>query len=336
MAAGGGSERFHPIILGDTGQALFDALKGNRALSLILRESDIPTHLSSDAAVKLGAPILELVRGLIAAKTYWSGIDPAARVIIAYCLDDGECNAEASAFGGGQYLVRVNLDGLPPLRATAKELIDADPALLAAFAGQGVRSSETIDESFILATLLLFFHEVAHVVRGHLPLLNEPLLDELSSINRAALRIVVETDADFIASVLLGQILGKMAKSSSDPGARAKRLYRSSLLGAFVLFATFATGSAKPNDQYHSPIVRFHILYQVFAGSLGIGKDEADAILLEYVRYLEQAAPRIPMLALYSVWEKTFADDFRKWKETTEPARLQLEASGKLKGLSIA
>ena len=349
------AKSYAPITYGPLPTGHVAALGKAPSLGLVLTEQDIPQASRDAPGAGLAPAVLQGIDTYVNGLGQLNALKPDVSLVIAYrtLSDDNAfpCNGVASrtgAFHPGSHLIRINVDAIAALRATAVQLL-ADDAVVASIDAalladrQAKHDPAWLNQCVLTAALMLFFHELAHVVRGHLGLLGASALTEspeaaasAASAGPGSPRRVLETDADYFGALCLGQLLRRL---SDQPGLAAAAQERARMkwhawlmLGSFTLFWTMAKSGQLPNDWYHSPLVRFHTLKLPFAHMLGIPDALAEARLRGFYDAMERSPHGAAFVKDYRLWRSTFDRDFDAWRET-ETQRVALERSGRLSAM---
>ena len=176
-------------------------------------------------------------------------------------------------------------------------------------------SKETFDWA-LDASLLLYFHEVAHVLYGHCSYECQSN-DEIRAL---------ELDADFYAGSMFGVLLSGLPEEDRKPKgveALSTRLIRASFLLGVVMKAT-----TKKSNKYHFPSTRIAIFNAGFAFALDQNKETPTfSDVDEGNKYWEERiekektkiddALRKSSLAYYAGTEISLNDDVREMETAT-------------------
>jgi hypothetical protein len=153
-----------------------DKLRNELATMNIIAELDsIPKDEQAQPGYELGRQAIQAFSNYFSAERNAKAIKSSVRVIACFVDQGKEVGCNASAFSaqyllGDQqptYVIRMNTHGLPIL-------LDRARVVLSALAGGAVEKLPGDDANLstkycaFVAMLIVFFHEMGHVLRGHL------------------------------------------------------------------------------------------------------------------------------------------------------------------------
>ncbi|MGE4465952.1 hypothetical protein [Sphaerochaeta sp.] len=178
----------------------------------------------------------------------------------------------------------------------------------------------------ILSSLLIFYHELAHVLRKHLSYLRDT--NNLSIINdgesnnlKSLISKAIESDADFYAGIFIGHTYKKEQKLFKDVfnTQNDQDFFKICTLAAKFTFHIFE--SKLKFDKYHLPKTRLEILLEGLNSSLLLGED-ALSIAIGVVLGVERAFTKFGIDIGHTDEEVEY--DGKAYYETTVPMLNQL------------
>ncbi len=255
-----------------------------------------------------------------------------------------ECNALADQFqmadGRDAYLILLNVE-------TGGIIARGVSAILTALGNDGltVLTGNTQPDrnaiqllSIMCGQMFIFFHELSHVIRDHLHLLDTSSLAELEelpiNLKSKVSRRVLETDADHLAAFFLRSILPQFFSSMVETAEITDRQrFTCALVGIFAVCGAMATQSPCADKQYHSPLVRMFSAAKRLDESLDGKTTDGDALIKAFCQRMQTGALKNePLLAAWEYDQATYAADQASWR-ITEEDRAELETAGQFNRL---
>lgn len=249
------------------------------------------------------------------------------------------CNALTTRFrtsdGQDAYLILINIESGGIIERGVN-------AILGALGEEGVAvlvSSGEIDwrairlHSILCGQMFLFFHELSHVVRDHLYLLDTAALEEANEVvsdrEGTIPRRVLETDADHLASYLLRSTLPQFFRPGTRTIGDPDRLrFACVLIGLFAVCGAMASVSPDANQYYHSPLMRMVSAAKRLDDSLDGKSPDGDTLIKAFYEHMQASALKNePLLAAWAYDPDVYAADQASWR-VTETTRARLEAAG--------
>ena len=310
-------------------------------------------HMRGERAYLIGRRAMTTFVNFFDALPNWLAIDQAVRVIAYFGAkridESAACDARAfdlRAFlqtDEPTYAIHVNLDALPVLHQRAINVLrdgckDEIRDLLSS-ASAAHRNAQTAAElCAFLAVLLILFHEMAHILRGHFVLLGGASIEEASGQRKGPqsadplLRRALELDADFFAVRLLGALL--LRERGDRPGSPAEPLdlFFAGMSACYVQFSALAEDGPRPTPRYHSPLVRLSAAVQVLGDAMQVDHARTLRLFNAFLAALwESAEKNAALLSTYVTDAVIYNADSASLPQT-HAKRADLHKAGKLSG----
>jgi hypothetical protein len=246
-------------------------------------------------------------------------IDRSVRIIACY-VDYGEsagCCARALRLmlhrcSQPTFLIHVNIHSVTTLLDEATAVVNAFGRRLAPRVDLSADAGRAANCA-LLALTFVFFHELAHIVRGHLDWGQDEGKRE---------RKALELDADFISAVYCR---GFMNEFFSAKGTTRSPFVEAvvAVIAMYSMFSTLREGANRGADaRYYSRLSRLlHVAYRVVEGTDVDG--ETIAKLIQVLRNVAVETRRVPAL---------HEQELKELIEITGRRLIELETQGRLKG----
>jgi len=277
-----------------------------------------------------------------------SVIDPRVRLLVYFSKHSSGpvCSASARrvpkiSADKPTYLIAFHSEGVPVLRQRTSEVLE------------GLRTGQSIlplepyltvlgskmppDECLKMALLFIFFHEIGHVIPGHLewdPPVHAPCAS-LSTEGRL-LRRALEIHADTFSASFIGKFLAMHADSASykaDPN-RQERWLAIGLIAAYVVFTTLAELGEESSACYHSPYVRLLNASGWLGRGIGLGYNAGKLAIVAMSDRLfgTDVAERARAMGVGGGAGSDAAADSAEFDSITMPLIKQLQRDGRFGG----
>lgn len=266
--------------------------------------------------------------------------DEALNLVVALRARDksSSCDAEASVFrtasGLEAHLILVNVESSSIIARGVARVFGAlgDETFRRLAGDHSLTSSDIMSRAVLCGQLFVFFHELAHVVRGHLFLCQRASLHEISSnwldLKGAVPRRVLETDADLIGAYFLRSVAPHVIPANSTVADLDRLRFACVLIGLFAVIGAMASESADASKVYHSPLVRMFALAKHFDDTLDGKTPNGDTLIRTFnERMLKSSLAEDPLLASWSLDPAGYMLDQKHWRET-EGQRQALQEAG--------
>jgi hypothetical protein len=336
-----------PIQFGVAKSNHIDLLRAE-GLEILSSTADVKPSSTENAAALLLPAVLTYVQTIMNNGRLLNALDPALVLVVGYrnrLQHELPLQAEAlstSPIGGPKaFLIRIVTTSIQELFAAAKQLLVDESLIerLGSQAGVDLRGSDSMgslmNRAVFGSMLLLYFHELSHVVRNHFGFLASRPALRSHALSGEHARRVIEVDADFFGSLLLAHFAPLLAPPrASGSGAHTDRQYLWCLVVSFILFAAMSQNEHgydvdldDRTREYYSPLIRCHTLPIAFSTILGLDLARADDMLVGFYRVLSTCNTGSPLLTRYSKWNALYNQDLLNWRET-ELERVSAQDAG--------